>query len=65
MPVHRRMPVIAAEESGGQFSGWGHIRITVQGVTKLVRIFLVEAREASLANRSAALTSNWAGAAVP
>ena len=43
MPVHRRMPVVAAEESGSQFSGWGHIRIAVQAVTKLVRIFLVEA----------------------
>ena len=45
MPVHRRMPVVAAEESGSQFSGWGHVRIAVQAVTKFVRIFLVEARK--------------------
>ncbi len=48
MPVNRRMPVIATEERGRQFSGWGHIRIAVQAVTKLVRIFLVEARKGKI-----------------
>src|SRR5260370_7037733 len=48
MPVHRGMPVVAPVERGGQFS-WGcHIRIAVQGVTELVRIFLMNAGQGEI-----------------
>jgi hypothetical protein len=42
------MPVVAAEESRSQFSGWGHIRIAVQGVADLVWIFFVDARKCKI-----------------
>ena len=45
MPVHRGMPVIASVERWRQFSRRCHIRIAVQGVANVVRIFLVDARE--------------------
>src|ERR1019366_4246361 len=48
MPMHRRMPVITTVERGRQFSRRGGIRIAVQAVTKLVRIFLVDARECQI-----------------
>src|SRR5208337_1022052 len=39
------MPVVAAVERGRQLSRRSHIRIAVEGMTDLVRIFLVDARE--------------------
>jgi hypothetical protein len=45
MSAHRGVPVVAAIEHGRQFSGRWHIRIAVQAVTNVARIFLVDARE--------------------
>jgi hypothetical protein len=42
------MPVVAAVERGCQLSGRGDIRIAVQVVTDLVRIFLVNARQCKI-----------------
>ncbi len=48
MSVDRRMPVKAAVERGRQFSWRSHIRIAVQDVTDLVRIFFMDAREGEI-----------------
>src|SRR5438445_8822775 len=45
MPMHRRLPVVAAVESGRQLSGRGDIRFAVQGVADLVWILFVDARK--------------------
>src|SRR5438067_6776250 len=58
MSVHRRMPVVATAESGREFPRWRYIRIAIQDMTNLVRVFLVDAGEGSFANRSAAAASN-------
>ena len=41
MSVHRGMPVVTPVESGSQFSRRLHIRIAVQRVTDVIRVFLV------------------------
>jgi hypothetical protein len=43
--MHRGMPVVAPIECGRQFSRRCHVRIAVQAVTNVVRIFLVDTRE--------------------
>ena len=43
--MHRGMPVVAPIECGRQFSRRCRIRIAVQGMANVVRIFLVDARE--------------------
>ena len=48
MPMHRRMPIIATTESGSEFSRRCHVRITIQDVADLVRVFLVHASECEL-----------------
>ena len=48
MPVHRRMPVVAPVERRSQFAGRMRIRIAVQDVRDLVRVFAMQARECQL-----------------
>ena len=58
MPVHRRMPIVAAAKSRRQFPRRRHISIAVQDMADLVRIFLFRRRPApACANRSAAAES--------
>src|SRR4029077_15917519 len=45
MSVHRGMPVVAAVESGSQFSRRFHIRIAAQRMTDVIWVFFVDARE--------------------
>jgi hypothetical protein len=45
MSVHRGVPVVAAVERGCQLSRRCHIRIAVQAVANMVRVFLVDARK--------------------
>ena len=48
VPMHRRMPVVAAIKRRREFSRRSHVRITVQPVGNLVRIFLVHAGESEI-----------------
>ena len=41
--MHRRMPIITTAKSGSQPPRRRHVRITVQHMTDLIRIFLVYA----------------------
>jgi len=45
VPVHRRMPVVAAIERGSQFPGRGHIGIAIQRMANLVWVFFVDTRQ--------------------
>src|SRR5689334_802423 len=48
MPMHGRMPVVAAVECGSQPPWGSYICIAVQGMANFVRIFLVDARECQI-----------------
>src|SRR5215475_13073541 len=48
MPMDRRMPVIATTECGSKFARWCHVRVAVQDVTDLIRIFLVDTGQGEL-----------------
>src|SRR5438045_6375181 len=48
MTVHRRVPVVTTTKRRCQFSRRRHVRVAVEHVRNLVRIFLVDAREREL-----------------
>src|ERR1700751_3283199 len=48
MPVDRRMPVVAAIESRGQFPWWCRVCIAIQGMANVVWILFVDARDCKI-----------------
>ena len=48
MPMHGRMPIIATTESRSEFARRCHVRVAVQNVTDLIRVFLVDAGQGEL-----------------
>ena len=48
MSMHGRMPVVATEEGGREFARRSDIRVAVQDVADLVRIFLVDTGEGEI-----------------
>ena len=48
MAMHRRMPIIATTKSGSEFARGCHVRVAVQDVTDLIRVFLVDAGQGEL-----------------
>ena len=48
MPVHRRVPIVAAIKRWSQLPRGCHVRIAGHGVADLVGVFLVDTREGEL-----------------
>lgn len=45
MAVNGRVPIVAAEESGGQLAGWPHVGVRVQSMRDFIGVLLVNAIE--------------------